>query len=484
MKDKDRLILQSHNPNELSFKRIRQAEYPDVDRALQMWILQNQGRNLRITGDVIQAKARDFATAFGHPSDFLSLSNGWLTSLKERMGLRQHHYHGEAASAPVDTLAAEIARIRAFRDTYDDNAIFNFDESASFYRMAPDKGLATQQMSGVKSDKTRITFGVAANMDGSEKLPLLIIGHAKQPRAFGKKSGKQLKFDYWWNKKAWMTTSIWQGWLANLNKLMKKQKRKILLLCDNAPSHIHDQKKYSNVRIEHFAPNLTAWIQPNDAGIIQCLKSYYKQAFIYKVIERDNQGEKNIYKINQLEAMNMLRDAWEQVSSTTIANCWRHTKISGPAPEEAVTAFSVPTVANEVNEAVASLQHTLNSAGDRIGPLGPMHAHKYLAIDATVPTEQEWSDQEIVEQIQEELKQTKAEARGEIIYDDDDDDNEDNPSNGVAHKSSSPRVDSPAAAIASIDALKSFLSRLDDPGFDSNMVQLDDLCQQIASFGV
>ncbi|KAG8698782.1 hypothetical protein FRC09_007027, partial [Ceratobasidium sp. 395] len=109
---KDELWEQAKNPNELSFKRRRQSEFPDVDKVLQAWILQKQGRNLGIMGHVIRAKAREFAKEFGYPPDFLSLSNGWLGSLVARMGLRQHRYHGEAASAPIDTLADEIARVR------------------------------------------------------------------------------------------------------------------------------------------------------------------------------------------------------------------------------------------------------------------------------------------------------------------------------------------------------------------------------------
>lgn len=208
---KDELRAQSRNANELSFKRIRQVEFPDVDRALQMWILQKQGRNLRLTGDVIKEKARDFAVTFGHPRDFMSLSNGWLESLKSRMGLRQHWYHGEAASAPIDSLAGEVTRMRSLVRPWDPRDVFNFDETALFFCLAPDKGLATCQLSGLKADKVRITVAFCANMDGSEKLPPTIIGHARRPRSFGKRDGRELGYDYWWNKKAWMTGSIWQG---------------------------------------------------------------------------------------------------------------------------------------------------------------------------------------------------------------------------------------------------------------------------------
>ncbi|KAG8752729.1 hypothetical protein FRC12_011813, partial [Ceratobasidium sp. 428] len=73
-KQKDELEELAKNPNERRFKRVRRVEYPDVDQALRVWILQKLGGRGRLTGDIIRAKARHFAMLFGYPSDFLSLS--------------------------------------------------------------------------------------------------------------------------------------------------------------------------------------------------------------------------------------------------------------------------------------------------------------------------------------------------------------------------------------------------------------------------
>jgi hypothetical protein len=75
---------------------------------------------------------------------------------------------------------------------------------------------------------------------------------------------------------------------------MATQGRKILLLCDNAPSHTHDPSKYPNLQIEFFTPNLMAWIQPNDAGTIRRWKEYYKRHFIQRAIDRGEAGERGI----------------------------------------------------------------------------------------------------------------------------------------------------------------------------------------------
>jgi hypothetical protein len=87
---------------------------------------------------------------------------------------------------------------------------FNGDETGFFVFAAPDRGLATEQMSGKKKDKFRITVLFGCNSDGSEKLPPLYNGKYKQPRCFGKKPVKSYGFNYHNNKKAWMTREIFE----------------------------------------------------------------------------------------------------------------------------------------------------------------------------------------------------------------------------------------------------------------------------------
>jgi hypothetical protein len=62
------------------------------------------------------------------------------------------------------------------------------------------------------------------------------IGKANKPRCFKKTKPETLPVLYRANKKAWMTRFLMEEWLNRLNRLMKRQKRKILLFLDNAPS--------------------------------------------------------------------------------------------------------------------------------------------------------------------------------------------------------------------------------------------------------
>jgi DDE superfamily endonuclease len=67
--------------------------------------------------------------------------------------------------------------------------------------------------SDLKENQKHLTYAFTVNADGSEKLPAFIIGKAAHPHTFNKKTGKQLRFYYQNNAKAWMTSVLYQEFL-------------------------------------------------------------------------------------------------------------------------------------------------------------------------------------------------------------------------------------------------------------------------------
>lgn len=72
---------------------------------------------------------------------------------------------------------------------------------------------------------------VCSNMTGTEKQKLLIIGKSKNLRCF--KGIKSLETNYDFNKKAWMTSLIFEKWLLDIDQKMSQENRKIILFVDN-----------------------------------------------------------------------------------------------------------------------------------------------------------------------------------------------------------------------------------------------------------
>jgi DDE superfamily endonuclease len=187
---------------------------------------------------------------------------------------------------------------------------------------------------------------LCSNSTGSHKLRPLVIGTSKKPRCFNGINISQLPVIYKNNKKAWMRSDIWEQWLRYINDSFRIQGRKVLLLVDNAASHmipgtnniqdddadeqssendsigeieefqeepqrprgrsrgrprgrplersrgrrLRETPGLSNITIHFLPPNMTAHIQPMDAGIIHSFKSKYKKLYCRYLI---NQFEKN-----------------------------------------------------------------------------------------------------------------------------------------------------------------------------------------------
>jgi len=141
---------------------------------------------------------------------------------------------------------------------------------------------------GHKKEKTRITCLACCNSDGTEKMPLMVIGSALNPRPFKKKSGQELGFDYHANKKAWMTTVLFCEWLRRLDRYVGRTAgRKILLLIDNCSAHGKKETMPAlrNVRVEFLPPNATSKVQTLDAGIIAWVKAKYRRRLLFSVFE-------------------------------------------------------------------------------------------------------------------------------------------------------------------------------------------------------
>jgi hypothetical protein len=105
--------------------------------------------------------------------------------------------------------------------------------------------------------------------------------------------------------------------LVKLDKQMKGQRRRILLLSDNAPSHKVDDTiphiageleglpyiELDNVILLFLPPNTTSHVQPLDAGIIASFKAQYKRILVTYLLAlsdaADSRGEQ--FHVNDIK---------------------------------------------------------------------------------------------------------------------------------------------------------------------------------------
>ena len=156
----------------------------------------------------------------------------------------------------------------------------------------------------------------------------LVIGKVKYPSALKKKGVtlQQLKVDYYQNAKGWMTLAIFGVWLKTWNKKLARHWHHILLLVDNAPSHMVDAE-YSNIKIVFLPTNMTAKLQPLDQGIIRVVKLSYCKAITEKVlacidVDKPDNLQNIMRSLDFVVACENIIAAWHHMSEALIVKCF------------------------------------------------------------------------------------------------------------------------------------------------------------------
>ena len=146
---------------------------------------------------------------------------------------------GESAGVDQEIVCVwKDGKLQELLRKYEPQDIYNVDETGLFWMMLPDNslGFAGTSHHGNKQPKVRITLLVGANMYGSDKLPLFVIGKSAKLRAF-----KGVKVPA--KTKAWMTEVIFEHWMRQFDKKMTLKGRKIILIVDNCSAHLTIQMK-------------------------------------------------------------------------------------------------------------------------------------------------------------------------------------------------------------------------------------------------
>lgn len=210
LKRKDLLDLDIEAPP--TIKRVRKVYCPQVENATFSWFTLMQEHGATITDDLLIAAAKKFYNmSQKDPSQKeLQFSNGWLEGFKRRFKIKGYTRHGEAGSADNSPEALQrMEQIKLICSRYQVSDIFNMDETGLFYRLEPNRTLATHRLSGRKKQKERLTIALTSNADGSIKLPPFVINKFVKPRAFSQRNivnPQNLGILWAANKKAWMTT--------------------------------------------------------------------------------------------------------------------------------------------------------------------------------------------------------------------------------------------------------------------------------------
>ena len=149
--------------------------------------------------------------------------------------------------------------------------------------------------------------------------------------------------------------------------------------------------------------------------MIRSLKAKYRRKTIKRLI-RPVDMKKKLSQTSVLDAMQLLKPAWSEVSELTIKNCFRKSGISEKSAEQAINKEDDP-----FKDITADLEETITELRERLPEETPekLNATDVSDVDAELSTNGENpSDAEIIAEIRGEVPDDKDETDIDFVIDD------------------------------------------------------------------
>ena len=332
--------------------RDSQAMFPEVEKKLFEWIDAGRRASLALPPSMICHKAKQIATELEIDDDKFKASWGWFARFRHRYGLNGKNLFGEGGQVDKnnpETLKA-LEELSVLIGQYDPECVYNMDETGLFFRIVPcytvlmpHEDLATVR--GKKKAKDRVTLVVCCNATGSERVPITMIGKAKEPACI---AGNSWPIPYFNQKNAWIDVPTFNKWFDEVFEpyVRRRTGHKVLLILDNAPGHASAFER-NGIRVAFFPPNVTSWKQPMDMGIIAALKKRYRYLLLKDIIayhdnspaikdrlvtaalklKRGAAGVAFGRPAHLLDAANFANIAWNEISADSLKNCFKKADI-------------------------------------------------------------------------------------------------------------------------------------------------------------
>ena len=235
--------------------------------------------------------------------------------------------------------------------------IFNADETGLFYQAIPDASHGKQ--TEMQSSEC-ITIFMCANMNGTEKRRLFVIGRSKRPCCL---RNVRLPVDYAENPNACMTAELFSGWLQQWDKQLSSIERKVLLFVSDCPAHsMVDQLKC--IKVVLLPQSLS---QPLKQGIARCFKQHYRKLLCESLLcqlegEACSRVADLAGRVSLLDAITNSAIAWKHITPSIITICFKKAAFVVPLEHynTSPTTFNIPP-ANDNNNNNILLVNTNNN---------------------------------------------------------------------------------------------------------------------------
>lgn len=380
-------IERSYNCGRLSLSKIAPSRYPAFEKVLEEWVnVFLEQKALPLTLAIVKQKAQALKEQLLENNSVsnkekenlrtkFNASQKWAVNFMKARNLKSKILHGEAGGVNHKTIKEAIEALNELILQFDAECVYNMDETGLLFKLLPNhtyvKHENAKDARGNKlmNQKDRMSLYLATNLTGSDKIPIAAIGKSATPRCFKARlqTAGKLPIKYFHQKKAWSDGPTFVAWFKEvfLPHIRRRTNKKVLLILDNCGPHGTEIEQLDNrkqIKIAFLPPNCTSVHQPMDAGVISWVKRRYRHKMLAKMIENyekqlmDQIDKRNEEERNEtgsatapppskkktkgaagtegigegkmahvLDAMDIIKECWDDLDERTIARCWNKT---------------------------------------------------------------------------------------------------------------------------------------------------------------
>ena len=318
--------------------RLQRSTYTELESRLYAWFVERRKLGDPISDSILRQKAVQLIKEIAAQSTFRATVS-WLRKFKRRYDIRlvnRFREKGSADAAAAERFSSDFAR-RVEAAGIEHSNIYNMDVSGLLWKALPTSTLE-RDASDEKGKEDLVTVGFCANMAGTHKLLPLFVHKFKYPKAM-KKIKTSLPVVYKVQKNAWMDQLVFTDWYQNNFKPAVRGYQqcsgtsgKVILLLDNCIAHklrSVEFQKDQQFEIVFLPPNTSSIIQPMDQGVILKAKRAFHCRMLRRVLTYFGSVEEFYEKYNFKDCIDLLDDAWKEVSVWNIWNSWNNMMKNG-----------------------------------------------------------------------------------------------------------------------------------------------------------
>ncbi|THY24469.1 DDE-domain-containing protein [Aureobasidium pullulans] len=285
-----------------------------------------------------------------------------------------------------DEIAEQVSNACQIASQFNPADIYICDETKLYWNQSPDRRM-------LASETAQMLNMICCNADGTDKLPLWLIGTHQSPRAFDLAGININALNCVWraNNSAELQFVIMRDWLRWFDKRMAG--RRVLLFLDDLNIHQDviesfrsTQQPLQNTIVYRLPSPHPEKFQPPAKGIIRTFKAHYRKKWLRHMCDQIAIRKAPLNKTNVLHAVRWAIQAWQSTSASAIHTCWAHSTLI-PSADEITPDPSLEFVIPGTLEATLEIQTLL----DRLRQQTGIRLHNTIN-DFIDPREEDYKD--------------------------------------------------------------------------------------------